>query len=331
MGRKYVELHCHFDGSLDLATSFSLALKRNLINESVKYEEFVKMMQVADDNKSLEEYLKRFDLPISILQDEEALRASIRALIENLVDDNVIYCEIRYAPQQFTYKGLTQKEVVEILIDESNKVMEQYDIIVQHILCMMTIGEASVNHSENKETIEVAKQFIGKGVCAVDIAGAESISPLIGYKDLFDLAKEYDIPYTIHAGESGPASNVKTAMDMGAYRIGHGGHCSYDKDVLNEVIDKQIPLEMCISSNVHCCNQPSFEDHIIRELFDKGVVVTFNTDNRTMSNTTMTEEASKLQHYLNFSDEELDLMTKDAIDAAFIDDATKDILYNKIF
>lgn len=322
-----VDLHLHLDGSLDLKTSYDLAIKRNIVQ--CDFEEFKSLMEVSDDNPSLEEYLKCFDLPIRILQDKEALIESTYALIRNLYNDHLIYAEIRFAPQFHTHKGLTQDEVIQYVLQGREKACKEFDIKINFILCMMTLGEEKINHSENLMTIDMAKKYLNKGVCAIDIAGPEEISPLIKYKPLFDYASSLNIPYTIHAGESGSSDNVLTALNLGARRIGHGCHCSSDQKVVDRIITDKIPLEVCLTSNIHCKNQVSFQLHTCKPLFDQGVLITLNTDNMTLSRTTIKKEYDLALEYL-FTEDELKQIEINSINAAFISEKEKQELLSKI-
>lgn len=324
MGYAKVDLHLHLDGSLDLETSYRLAKERHLVKEDCSLEEFSNQMIVPSDNPSLEEYLKCFDFPIAIMQDKAALEESVYALIRNLHQSGLIYAEIRFAPQFHTAKGLSQEEVVEAVISGRNKAMHDFaPIKINLILCMMTIGPEAMNHDENVETLHIAKKFYGQGVVAVDLAGNEGVSPILDYKPLFEMAKEMGLRYTIHAGESGPASNVNDAMDMGALRIGHGGHCTWDPIVKQRVIDERIPLEICPTSNVHCCSQPSYEKHALVELFKEGACVTINTDNMTLSRINLEYEMKMALEKMGFSASDVLEMTKNSIRSAFISEEEK--------
>ena len=326
-----IDLHLHLDGSLDLECSWKLAKERGIVDMNCTLEQFSSQMIVPSDNPSLHEYLSCFDLPISILQDHDAIAESVYALIRNLHEQGLIYAEIRFAPQNHTKKGLSQAEVVEAALAGRKKASQDFpEVKTNFILCMMIFGEEEVNHNENKETVYVAKEFLNKGVVAIDIAGSEGSSPLIGYKPLFDLAKKLGLVYTIHAGEAGPASNVETAILMGASRIGHGGHCTLDPKVKQMVIDKQIPLEMCPTSNVHCCCQPSFEEHALIELYHDGALVTLNTDNMTLSRVNLEKEVNHVLNEMKMTEEDMLQLTKNSIQAAFLSDAEKQELLAKL-
>jgi adenosine deaminase len=326
-----VELHLHLDGSLDLETAYRLAMERNVIDQTWTMEQFKQKMTVPSDNPSLEECLKCFDFPIAIMQDKEALSECTYTLIRNLEKLGLIYAEIRFAPQVHMQKGLTQDEVIEAVLDGKNRAAKDFPNVKTGIICCcMTYGNAKINEAANMETIRATKRFLGKGVVAADLAGAEGLCPMLDFKPVFDLAKELGVPYTIHAGEAGPASFVKDAMDMGAYRIGHGGHSTQDPEVMKEAIEKQIPFELCPTSNIQCHCQPSYEEHAIIELYKAGAKVTVNSDNMTLSGVTTHTEIEKLMTRMGFTEADIRKLTENAIDAAFLSEEEKAELRAKL-
>ena len=178
----------------------------------------------------------------------------------------------------------------------------------------------------NLETARLAAKYYGQGVCALDLAGVEGLVPYSSYKKCLSIVKEKNVPVTLHAGESGPASHVHDALKVGADRIGHGGHALEDPAVIQELLDKKVVLEQCVTSNIQCHNQPSYELHAIRPLFDAGVKVTVNTDNRSLSGTTLQKEIDKLKKYMHFTDEEIHQMMLYAVDGAFTMEEEKERL-----
>ena len=190
-----IDLHVHLDGSLTLKLAYALAQDRQLIASDCTLEQFRERIVVGRDNGSLNEFLARFELPIAILQDEEALVLCTRELVKTLALQGLEYVELRFAPQFHTQKGLTQHQAVKAVIKGMRIAMcEHPQIKVGLILCMMTLGEPSLNHEANLETIQTARDFKGKGVVAVDLAGAEGITQLECYRGCFELAKEYGVP-----------------------------------------------------------------------------------------------------------------------------------------
>ena len=189
------------------------------------------------------------------------------------------------------------------------------------ILCLMR----GANESLNLETINVARKYLGKGVVALDLAGAEALFPNELYFSLFKLAKEQNIPFVIHAGEASGANSVKTALEMGASRIGHGIHSIDDEKVIQMLIEKQIPLEICPKSNLDTKTISSFEQLPIKKFMEKGIKVTLNTDDMAVSNTTLENEYNILSN-IGFSYEQLKQISLNTIDAAFLSEKEKEEL-----
>ncbi len=329
--KNLIDLHCHLDGSLNAKTTYNLAKNRELI-ENIELNDFKKMLSVEGaDVDNLADYLSLFELPISILQDEESLAISTINVIKNLHKDGVIYAEIRFAPQQHLRKGLTQEQVIKAVLQGVEEASDIYsDVKVQIILCMMRSFPVDLNHDANIETIKLAKQFLGKGVCAIDLAGGE-IDNLIEYKQYFDYAKELKVPFVIHAGEvEGCANNVSLAIDFGAKRIGHGIHAIDDEEVLKKLVKSKVPLEVCITSNIHCKNAPSFKKHPLRKLYDAKVNLTLNTDNRTLSDITLNDEIDIARDKLDFTKTEIREMMINSLNASFLNDKQKDKILDKL-
>ncbi len=298
-----VELHMHLDGSI---------LVQYVKEKYYLTDEEIKEKMVADEKcKNLNDYLTRFDYPISIMQTKEELSEIIVSLLESLKEQNVIYVEIRFAPQFHTQKGLTQEEVVATLIEAKNTV----DIKSNLILCIMR-GEN--NMDANYETVNVAKKFLRKGVCAVDLAGAEAVFKTQNYEEIFKYVRDNHIPYTIHAGEADGPESIKAALKFGAKRIGHGVRAIEDKELLNTLIADEITLEVCPTSNIQTCICDSYKNHPIEKLYSMGVKTTINTDNMTVSNTTLEKEYKGVIDNTNLGIEDIIEMNINAINAAFI-------------
>ena len=293
-----VELHLHLDGSLNID---DIKQKYDLNDLDVKEK------MIADE---------KFDFPISILQKKAELRDNTIHLFNMLKEQNVIYAEVRFAPQFHTKDGLTQDEVVDTVINA----MKEVDIRAQLILCVMRGND---NKEENIETVNVAKKYIGKGVCAVDLAGAEAIFKTSEFEELFNYVKESGIPFIIHAGEADGPESVKDALSYGAKRIGHGVRAIEDDQLLQYIKDNNITLEVCPTSNIQTCICSDYESHPIFKLYDYGIKTTINTDNMTVSNTTLENEYNRLIETGKMSINDIIAMNLNSIDAAFIDDNEK--------
>ncbi len=327
MGRAKIDLHLHLDGALDLQGAFRLATERGIISSDCSFERFCRQMSIPASTRNLAEYLRCFELPLAILQDEQALEESMMSLLERLEKQGLLYAEIRFAPQLHTAKGLSQRQVVEAVLQGKKRAEKKARIRSNLILCMMMVGPASFNEKENRETLRITKQFLGQGVVAADLAGDEEIAPLEEFIPLFETAARHKIPFVMHAGESGPPSNVALAIRLGARRIGHGGQCVKDPAILAQVVSSQIPLEMCVTSNLQCNSQPSYQNHALLQLYRHGAYLTMNTDNPTLSGITLESEMNAALNKMGLSEADLWQFTCNAIQAAFLSEEEKAVLF----
>lgn len=310
------ELHLHLDGSLRPETVWELAKEQGIRLPAESAEEVKYKMEVPEDCRTLEEYLERFDLPLLVLQRADAIERVTYELVEDLAKEGVDYAEIRFAPQLSVNGGLTQDEVVEAAIRGAERGMKTYpEIRVGLILCCMRGAD---NEALNMQTVETAKKYLGPVVCAVDIAGAEGLFPTENFAPVFAKVREYGIPMTIHAGEAAGPDSMKTALSFGTKRIGHGVAAINDPELIRRLIDENMTLEVCVTSNYHTKVVPAIEMHPIHKLLDEGVHVTVNSDNRTCSRTTLQKEKEVLKEQLGFSDEEIEKMQEYAWEARFL-------------
>lgn len=310
------ELHLHLDGSLRPETVWELAKEQGIRLPAESAEEVKYKMEVPEDCRTLEEYLERFDLPLLVLQRADAIERVTYELVEDLAKEGVDYAEIRFAPQLSVNGGLTQDEVVEAAIRGAERGMKTYpEIRVGLILCCMRGAD---NEALNMQTVETAKKYLGPVVCAVDIAGAEGLFPTENFAPVFAKVREYGIPMTIHAGEAAGPDSMKTALSFGTKRIGHGVAAINDPELIRRLIDENVTLEVCVTSNYHTKVVPAIEMHPIHKLLDEGVHVTVNSDNRTCSRTTLQKEKDVLKEELGFTDEEIEKMQEYAWEARFL-------------
>lgn len=312
-----IELHLHIDGSVRPTTVSELL--------HLPLAEVEQKMKVDSNVTSLTGYLEKFDLPIMAMQTKENLKRITRELLEDLKKEHVIYAELRFAPMFHTKEGLSLEEVVESVLEGMKEVKK---IKSNLILCCMR-HDIEKRNIHNLETIEVAKTYYKKGVVALDLAGDESCYPTILFHDLFQKMKDYKLPFTIHSGEVNHISNIKSALFFGAQRIGHGIYSIQSQDLLNQISQKQVTLEICPQSNVDTFQVKEKQNHPIKTLYQK-VLVTVNTDNRTVSDITLTKEYYDLVTLMNFKIEDLKNMNLNAIQCSFLDEEEKEQLKKEI-
>ena len=309
-----VELHCHLDGSL------SRQFLEKRLGRTVEEEE----IHVSDDCRSLQEYLEKFDLPGQCIQDEEGLREAGYDVLRQMKEENVCYAEVRFAPLLSTLKGLDVRQIIEALISGMEQGKADFGVEYGIITCAMR------HHSqeENAKMLEISREYLGKGVCGADLAGAEAMYPMSEFMELFRMAKKIGMPFTLHAGECGNPKNIKDSADAGALRIGHGIAMTGHEDLEKEIKEKGIGIEMCPISNLQTKAVQSEEKYPLREFLDKGLKVSINTDNRTVSSTTLTKELYFIQEHYGITDEEIFLMMRNAVETSFASEEMKERLYN---
>ena len=299
-----IELHCHLDGSL------SREFVERRLGRTVQEAE----LSVSDDCTSLAQYLEKFDLPGQCIQDEKGLEGAAYDVLKGMHRENVVYAEIRFAPLLSENERMSCERVIEATIKGLERGKKDFGIEYGLIVCAMR------HHSEeqNRRMLHTAREFLGAGVCAADLAGAEAIYPMSEFMELFGQAKKLGMPFTIHAGECGNVQNILDSVEAGALRIGHGIAMRGNSEVQKMIRDKGIGIEMCPISNIQTKAVESESQYPLREFLDNGIKVTINTDNRTVSNTTMTKELQFIQEHYRITDEEIRLMMRNAVDTAFI-------------
>ncbi len=311
-----IDLHCHLDGSMT-RESISEILGRN-----VKESE----LQVSENCQSLPEYLGKFDIPLQCIQDAGGLKKAAKEFLLALTTDNVRYVEVRFAPQLSRHKGLHCDRVMEAVLEGLAEAKQECGIFYQVIACTM-------RHHDDESNIQMLKEcreFLGNGLAAVDLAGDESSFPTSSFKNVFDMAKKLDYPFTIHAGECGSVQSILDAVELGAKRIGHGIAMKGNGEVQTYLAKRRIGVEMCPISNYQTKAVKPGEIYPIREFAGNGVLTTINTDNRTVSNTSITKEMQFLHDRFGITEEELVLYQKNAIEVAFCDDNIKQELWKSI-
>ena len=318
-----IDLHLHLDGSLSVNDCIYLAEQQNI--ELGK--DFPKCLFVLDDCPSLEEYLTKFELPLKLLQERSALKYVAYSLTTRLAKMGYIYAEIRFAPLLHLEHGMSQYDATRAALDGVEEALLEYpDFEANLILCCMRHASMELN----KETIEVANQLKGTRVVAVDLAGAERLHPSSYYKEVFDLAKQYHLNITIHAGEATGSDEIMMAIDNGAMRIGHGVHLSLDEESIKRVKDNNICFEFCPTSNLQTKSLLKYQDVPLKKFMDNGIAVTINSDNMTVSNVNAMTEMSEMKDTFNLSLEEVHQLLLNSINHSFTSQEVKTKLKEKL-
>lgn len=322
-----IELHCHLDGSISPKLARKLLEKRG---ESYSIEELKEKLQAPADCQDLSEYLQRFDLPNQILQTREELYEAAYDLAERAAGENVRYLETRFAPKFSTAEGLSVKQVLESVQKGFLEAEKKYGIRTGIIVC----GMRGLSENGNLSMLKEARELFGYGVVGCDLAGDENAYPVSEFAYFFEKAKEYGMPFTIHAGEQGKKENIRGSIELGASRIGHGIAMIRDKNLQQLCVDKHVGVELCPTSNLQTKAISSFANYPFREFFDGGIMVSINTDNRTVSGTDMTKEFSRILFSFPMEEADLARLYQDSVDSSFASDEVKQQLlddYRKFF
>jgi adenosine deaminase len=308
------ELHCHLDGSvrpetlLELGREYRKPLPRDDADSLREY------MRV-DDAKSLEDYLARFDVTLSVMQTAEALERIAYELAMDAARDGVRYIEIRYSPVLNVKEGLSLGESVEAPLRGLDRAERDGGAVARVIIC-------GLRHLDPQVSLELARLAVAykhRGVVAFDLAGGELGFPASAHAAAFAHAREHDLPCTCHAGEGADASYVRDAIHVcGAHRIGHATRLIEDESLTQYVNDRRIALEICLTSNVQTKAVESYEQHPLRQYYDRGMNVVLNTDNRLMSGTTLTDEYVLAARHFDLTLDDLARIALNGFESSFL-------------
>jgi adenosine deaminase len=323
-------LHDHLDGGLRPATVLELA-------EETGYDELpatdvdalAEFFRTAAHSGSLVRYLEPFAHTVGVMQTPEALHRVAFECVEDLARDNVVYAEVRFAPELHIDRGLSLDAVTDAVLagfadGEKAVAAEGHPIVVR---CLVT---AMRHAARSREIAELAIRFRDKGVVGFDIAGAEAGYPPTRHLDAFEYMRGNNARFTIHAGEAFGLPSIHEAIAFcGADRLGHGVRIVDDIEIADDgsvklgrlasiLRDKRVPLEMCPSSNVQTGAAASIAEHPFDLLARSRFRVTVNTDNRLMSDTTMSQEMLHLVEAFGYGWTDLQRFTINAMKSAFL-------------
>ena len=321
--KAYIDLHLHLDGAITVEIARKLEEKAGIIlpEEDTELEQ---KLSVSETCENLNDFLKCFELPLSLLQTEETVEEAVYQVQENIKKDGIVYAEIRFAPQLHCRNGLSQKQIIEA----SLRGLHKSDLPCNLILCCMRGQDVK---AQNMETIRLAKKYLVKdgGVVAIDLAGAEGLFPTADYKEEFEEAQRLGIPVTIHAGEADGAESVKTALEFGAVRIGHGVRRFEDPGLLQESKRRQTRLEVCATGNRQTKAIENMEQYPLTDYLKMGICVTINTDDMAISRTTIQKEFSYVEKMYGLTEEQKERLFLNAVQSAFTTDERKKQLINE--
>ncbi len=315
-----IDLHCHLDGSVRPQTLMELARQQNITLPSDDIDEISTLMIAPETCLNLEEYLLRFELPLSVMQTVESIERISFELFEDAAQENVKYLEVRFGPLLHTEQGLTLDQIIHSAVAGMQRAEKRYDIKGNYILSLLRhMPKESI-----KGVIDAGAKYLNNGVVAFDLAGGEAPGFCHEFVPYAQYAAEKGYRITIHAGEQGDGQNVYDAISLlGAERIGHGIHIKDHTEAYNLVKHKMTALETCPSSNVQTKAVDKLSSHPIKTFYQDAIPVTINTDNRTVSNTSMSDEVRKVMHTFKLSRADYFTIYKTSVAHSFASESVK--------
>lgn len=308
-----VELHLH----LDCSPSQEVLAR---IDPNIDAQAYEQLYQLKDKCKDLSDFLTRVPRILALMQTRERLRLITLDLLRQLKDDGVIYAEIRFAPLLHVEDGLTAEEVVACVDAAVAEGIAETGVQARLILCTLR----HFSEEMGVQTVELVKQFSGNHVVGLDLAADEAGFPIEPHEKAFQLAQQWGLHRTAHAGEALGAPSVhQTLKKLRPARIGHGVRSIEDPALVEQLARDRVHLEVCPSCNVLIDVFPTYEAHPIDKLLRAGVSVSINTDGRTVPCVTLAEEYRKLADVFGWSLAQFHAVNQHALDAAFVDETTK--------
>jgi adenosine deaminase len=315
-----VELHLHLDCNL----SYDVVSK---IDSSVTKEDYLQDYIAPEKCIDLADFLKRAVKGFALMQTREQLQLVVHDLFKQLVADNVLYAEIRFAPLQHLQQGLTPYEVVAATEEAIAAAIKETGIEARLILCTLR----HFTEAQSMETVQLVEQFKGTTVAGFDIAADEAGFPIDAHISAFKYAKEKNIFCTAHAGEAKGAESVwETLQYFGPSRIGHGVRSFEDEKLVTHLKEHKIHLEICPTCNVQINIYDTYQNHPVDKLYRSGVSLNINTDARTICNINLNREYHKLQQHFGWTADDFYNINVNAINAAFVSDDIKATLLAKL-
>ncbi len=315
-----VELHLHLDCSLSHAAASRLA-------PGLSREAFERDFIAPDKCRDLAEFLTRAPSGIRLLQSREALALAVEDLFAQLQDDGVIYAELRFAPLLHLENGLAPEAVVEAVDRATEAAIRTTGIEGRLILCTLR----HYTEAQSLQTAKLVETFKGSRVAALDLAADEAGFPIDAHIPAYRCAQERGLARTAHAGEARGAESVReTLKHLQPSRLGHGVRSIEDAELIHQLVDQRIHLEVCPSCNVQTGVCGTYAEHPVDRLFRAGVSLGINTDTRTITNITLSQEYQRLHETFGWGPTHFQRCNLDALEAAFAEPAVRTRLRAKL-
>jgi adenosine deaminase len=312
-----VELHLHLEGAIPLQTLFGLVQGKDLSINTL--DDLQKRFTYTD----FEHFIETWIWKNAFITDEKDFEDIVYQVLLNLNNQNVRYVEAFYSPSDFQAQGLSTQEITAYLIKGKQKAYSDCGIQCELIMDIVRGDGPDVG----MQRLEEVTPYVGKGVIGIGLGGSEQKFPADPYAPVYKEAKDRGFRLTAHAGEAAGAPSIWAALEkLGCERIGHGLRAHEDPALLSLLKEKQIPLEMCVISNIRTGVCESVDVHPVKDYFQQGLLVTINSDDPTMFDTCITREYMVLVEHLGFSVDDLRHISMNGITASFMSDKDKEVM-----
>ncbi|GIW52437.1 MAG: adenosine deaminase [Gemmatimonadales bacterium] len=319
------ELHVHLDGSIRPQTMIELAREQGVRLPAADPEALKRAVHVRHA-RSLEEYLERYQITLSVMRTPAALERIAYEFLLDAAAENLRYVEVRYCPALHA-DGMSLVEAVEAPLAGLRRAEKETGALGRLIIC----GLRTLDPKISLDLARLAVDYRRDGVVAFDLAGAERGHPAAAHARAFEYALSHGLKCTCHAGEGDGAHSIRQALEIcGAHRIGHGTRLYEDPELEGYVRERRIPLEVCLTSNVHTGTVASLEEHPVRRYLDEGIVVTLNTDSRLVDGTTLTDELWAAHTRLGLGRKEIERIILSGFESAFLPEPEKESLLAEV-
>ncbi|HHV71487.1 MAG TPA: adenosine deaminase [Clostridia bacterium] len=322
-----ISLHNHLEGAIRPETFFSIARQKGINLPADTLEDLLPYIQVTGEEQNLVDFLAKIDRVTDITQTEDVLARVVEEIVEDAAKQNIRYLELRGGPLVHVREGLRPEQVLEAILWGLKVGEQKYGVKARFIVCALR----SDAPEDNLNLAKIAAEYKKQGVVGFDLAGDEAGYPAKLHQQAFRLAKEKGLKITVHAGEAAGPESVRSAiMDLGAERIGHGIRSIEDPSLIKLIIERDIALEVCPTSNVHTRAVSSLEKHPIKKLYELGVPIVIGDDDPQISNISLSGELKLLTERFGFSFRQVCDLQLQAVKYCFLPEEEKEDLLAKM-
>lgn len=318
-----LDLHRHLDGNIRPATIWQLADLNNIALPTTQFEEFIPHVQVQHSEADLLAFLKKLDWGVAVLKSLDDVKRIAYENVEDAYNAGLDYAELRFSPYYMAMNHqLSITDVVAAVVDGVQMGMKSFDIKVN------LIGILSRTFGVKQCQLELEALLTHKDkLVAVDLAGDEYNFPGELFIEHFKQVRDAGLQITIHAGEAGGAKSVWQAInELGATRIGHGVATIEDEKLMTYMVNNNIAIESCLTSNFQTGTVKDLSQHPLKQFLNFGIKACLNTDDPAVQGIEIKHEFDVAQTVLHFTDNEISQLQKNAIDVSFLSSNDKALL-----